>query len=291
MFSRSFFACLLFCLCLVDAFGQTRVRLFNEKDKNNEIDYIIHADNPTGKKQHVVVIFEDLVGYTPSIRKPPAMNIDIGRSKLFRLKRDELTSTGTFKYRYYTHPGVANPKIKKVEYAIPLRSSKEVLVRHVNAKDPLGQKSSNESFYGFYFRGDLGDTINAARAGRVTKMGGLSTNFIEVSHADGTIGKYSTFLDNSAMVKVGDEILAGSHLALFSKSGVQFNVRYLFYEYKEGVKNTNWYSFKYLIPQFRTENGLEELQNDFSYTVVLNNEMITQEMAKREKKMYLKTNR
>ena len=289
MLSKSFFACLLICSCLVDALGQSRIRVFREVDRNNVNDFIIYADNPTGTPHHVVVIFDDLVGYTPSIRKPPSMNVDIGRSKMFRLKRDELTSERSIRYHYFVYPGEANPKIKKVEYAIPLKASKEVLVRRLNANGPLGQESTVDEFFGLSFKGVPGDTIYAARAGRVTKKSDSGTTFIEVRHSDGTIGRYRNFLDNSTMVNVGDEILAGSELAVFSNSGVQFSVRYLFYEYQQGVKNNKWYAFKYLIPKFKTENGSQELQSEFTYTAVLTDELITQEMSRKEKKNYLKS--
>lgn len=285
--------CLLICLGIISLQAQdkTRVRVFWEEDKRNPIDYVIYADNPTSKEQHVVVIFDDLIGYVPSIREPAGINIKTGRSKLFTLKRDELTGQPNFRYKYYVYPGVANPKVKKVEYAMPLKANKRALVKRLNSSGSLVQKSSTESYYGLVFKGNLRDTTYAARAGRVTKVDVTGTNVIEVRHSDGTIGKYSAFLENTAMVKEGDEILAGSPLALFSNSGVYFSVRYLFYEFQEGVRNTNWYSFKYVVPKFRTDKGLEELQSDFTYTAVLNSDLITQEMTKRQRKNYLKNKR
>lgn len=289
--SKALFVILVICTSLVNAFGQSRVRVFRERDKNNEKDYVIYADNPTGKPHHVVVIFDEIVGYVPSIKSPPAVNVDIGRSKLFKLKRDELSSEGNFRYHYYIYPGIANPKIRKVEYAIPTVPNKEVRVRELLPSRGLAsQKASDkESYYGLAFKGNPGDTICASRGGRVSKIGSSQNrNFIEVRHLDGTVARYTDFKSNTVLVKEGEDILAGNNLALFSEKSLQLSVRCLRYDYKIGVKNTNWYSFKYLIPTFRIDDNVMELQDNQAYTTILTDKMIIQEMSKRQRKKFLK---
>ncbi|MFY0593970.1 peptidoglycan DD-metalloendopeptidase family protein [Roseivirga sp.] len=293
----------------VDA--QSRVRLSREQDRHNPEDYNIYANNPTGTDQHVVVVFMDLVGYTPSLGIPPAVNVEPGRSKIFEMKRDELTSEGTFQYQYYVYPGVANPDIKYVDYVLPVSAGNEVSVRKLtDARLSFGGSSAENVFYGLAFLGNEGDTIHAARGGVVQKIvqdqetEGENVvfsnvkNYMHIKHADGTIARYEVFKINSAQVKEGDEVLAGDPLALFTGENYQmgpnfrFSVRYLKFTYTKALRSNEWYSHHYLKPKFSTaKEGVKELQSNYTYTAVLNDELITQDMSRKQKKKYLKSKR
>ncbi|OEK05733.1 peptidoglycan DD-metalloendopeptidase family protein [Roseivirga misakiensis] len=304
-------------LSLIITFGhntinaQPRVRLTREQDRNNPEDYIIYANNPTGEDRHVVVIFTDLVGYTSSLANPPAVNIGPGRSKLLRMKRDELTSGATFQFEYYTHPGVANPKIKKVDYVLPVDPGKTVSVKKLtDARLSFGGASAENIYYGLAFTGNEGDTIRAVRGGMVQEIVqdqdtegqnvvfSKTKNYLTIKHADGTIASYDIFKSKSAMVEEGDEVLAGAPLALLTGENYQMgpnfrlSIRYLKFTYSKALKSNEWYSYHYIKPKFSTaKEGVRELQGNYTYTAVLNDDLITQDMSRKQKKKYLKSKR
>ena len=302
---------LLLCLTTLSLHGQSRVILSREQDRNNPQDYIIYANNPTGEDQHVVVIFTDIVGYRPNVPSPPAINIGTGRTKLFTLKRDELTSGASFQYEYYTFPGVANPKIKEVEYVLPIVAGKKVSVSKLtDARLKFGETTSENTYYGLAFKGEVGDTISAIRGGVVRKIVqnqetegnnvvfSSTKNYMEVKHADGTVARYDIFQNESAMVAEGDVILAGDPLALFTGENYQMgpnfrlSIRYLTYTYTKALRSNEWYANHYLVPKFRTgKEGLKELEGNYTYLAVLNDDLVTQEMSRRQKKAYLKAKR
>ncbi len=305
---KTFLTLSISSLCLTDVLGQSRIRVFRERDKYNEKDYVIYATNPTGKDHHVVVVFDELVGYETTMN-PPAVNIGIGRSKLFKLKRDELSSQANFQYKYYVYPGVANPKLKEVDYALPVKHGMETQVFNLtDANVTFRQKTRPNDFYGLAFKGNAGDTISAARGGRVIKVVqgkvtegenivfSKSKNVIEIRHNDGSVGQYNIFESGSAMVKEGEDILTGTPLALISgenyELGTHFRllIFYLSFEYNKTMKSKDWYMYKYITPEFVTEShGAVQLSNRSIYRALLNDDLITQEMTKRERKKYLRS--
>ena len=126
-----------------------------------------------------------------------------------------------------------------------------------------------------------------------------SVNLITIQHKDGTNADYKVFKNNSALVREGQDVKVGQPLALATganySGGAHCRVSIYYLTVKPDVRTqaTTWASIQSISPKFITEetSGGQVIQVGNPYTAVLNTDLITQDMTKREKKKYLKGNK
>ncbi len=275
-------------------------------EQTSQGDFSFYADNRTGQNQTVAVYFKTLDGLAASVSLPSVKSIAEGRTRLFKLTRSGIGSP-TIDFSFVYQAGTIEPESSSFIYSMPVQVGQESLVReltNVNAKK--GKAPAN--YYALSFEMEEGAMIHAARGGKVVRVeqskeatGDQMTfsdvrNEIEIEHNDGTIGVYSVFKKGTAKVEVGDEILQGQALAISEGKGyvnghhVRFMVQYLKINEELNPWDQGYFEWDYQKIKFLTEDGeVEELLDDLKYACYLDEEMIMQEMSKRQKKKYLKS--
>ena len=82
--------------------------------------------------------------------------------------------------------------------------------------------------YSYDFVMPIGTTVTAARAGVVAEIrmhfrngqyGEGQSNWVKIRHVDGTIAAYSHLTEHGALVKIGDQIVAGQPIGLSGNTG------------------------------------------------------------------------
>jgi murein DD-endopeptidase MepM/ murein hydrolase activator NlpD len=82
--------------------------------------------------------------------------------------------------------------------------------------------------YAYDFVMPIGTTVTAARAGVVAEIrmkfrdgqpGEAESNWVKIRHADGTIAAYSHLTEHGALVKIGDQVIAGQPIGLSGNTG------------------------------------------------------------------------
>jgi hypothetical protein len=255
-----------------------------------------------------VVYFKQLSGLIAATRLPAVKTVPRGKSRLFKLTKSGVGSP-TFNWGYAYQKGTANPKMAEISYALPVAVGKQTKTLKLNSiNESYGDGKNEEDFYAIGFRLEEGDTIFSVRAGQVISVDedsqvkgenmtfSRSRNKIEVEHKDGTIASYSIFKANSAMVEVGDNLLAGMPIAL--AGGEQYNngyqvrlsVYYLKFDEEARTYDRDFFSYGYQKIKFKTaDEQPKELMPNIKYRGYIDEQMITQEMSKREKKPYNKS--
>ncbi|RKQ50172.1 peptidase M23-like protein [Roseivirga pacifica] len=290
-------------------FGQARpIEL--SYDRTDDNDYIFYATNKSDFNYHVAVYFKYLTGLTADTKLPAGKNISSGRTRILKLSQFGLNSPN-FNWGYTYKKGVANPDLKEVPYVLPVTAGTKVRMIPLKSLEELyTDRVPQEDFYAIGFQLSEGDTICAARGGKVIDLiqdqesdlenlrFSSTRNQIVIEHKDGSQARYSVFKKNSAMVKLSDEILTGTPIALAGgekyESGLHTRlvVSYLKYDADGDGGNAGEYSWAYLKPKFitafDTENAIV-LEKPLKYTAAINEEVIMAEMSKREKKKYRKT--
>lgn len=297
--------CLLFSISFTSFSQRSLIRVSWEKDSKG--DYVFYAENRSIRKQTVVVYFSSLTGLNPDTSLPAIKSVSGGKSRLFRLSKSG-TGASNFNYGYSYYTGVANPKIKDFTYGLPIASGKETKTLELTSlKESYGDGEAPTDYYALGFLLNKGDTIFAARGGRVVEIeqdkeaiGSNMTyararNKIEIEHKDGTIAMYSVFKKGSAMVEVGEDIMLGQPLALAEGEGynagyhTRLMVLYLKLDKMKNLKDEDFMSWGYVTPKFNTsDSDPKVLMNNIKYTSYIDEDMITQDMTKRQKKKYLK---
>lgn len=174
------------------------------------------------------------------------------------------------------------------------------------------KEEDRDPMHAYQFIMEAGDTIAAMRKGIVTEIhdGKLPVddyteisfssnyNFLKIEHADGSIASYKVLQNGSFMVKEGDTVYPGTPLALagtYDNQIYQSRISVYCYQQKSENKYLNIENIRnnvrrsYMEPIFATSEGNLKLENEKTYTAVLDSNIITREMSKRELKNYQKT--
>ncbi|WP_299276371.1 M23 family metallopeptidase [uncultured Psychroserpens sp.] len=118
--------------------------------------------------------------------------------------------------------------IKHVDYELPFLKGKRYKV--IQAYGGRLSHRSDQSYYAIDFKMPIGDTVVAARRGRVirtvdhfTEHGGASyrdkANQILIYHDDGTIAFYVHLNTNGVLVNLGDIVEAGQPIGISGHTG------------------------------------------------------------------------
>jgi len=198
-----------------------------------------------------------------------------GKNSLFRFKGE-----GSWNYRYYRgHPD------KKVnaqhQYALPISSGDSVRIRYDKGKLIFNLQHTS-------------DTVYASRDGIVcndefinkTPMGLI----LFIYHNDGTCAQYGRLREK--LVKSREKVKTGMPLAIVytgeeGSRHLEFHIDFLDENKLKDRNSTGKHSI--LNPLFHTENhGVVRLDEDTAYIGEITDEVVMQDMSKREKEQYLK---
>ena len=165
---------------------------------------------------------------------------------------------------YQCYPGKFPKKLdKSFPYALPVKHGKETTLN---------------------FSIPEGDTVYATRGGVVCKAG--DGRQVLVYHADCTFAAY--LMLERKFVNPGDEIHAGEPIGVASSEGVSISFYYLDKTQFRRVEKVADYPYAHFVPIFRTDEGDVRPEEGETYCAVTDDELITQEMSRREKRQYLR---
>lgn len=176
-------------------------------------------------------------------------------------------------YRYF--PGKFPKKLdKSFPYALPVKHGKETSWR----------ADSLENHLTLNFFVPEGDTVYATRGGVVCKAG--DGRQVLVYHDDCTFAAY--LMLEGKFVNPGDEIHTGDPVGVASSQGVSISFYYLDKaQFRRGEKVAD-YPYAHFVPVFRTDEGDVRPEEGKTYCAVTDDELVTQEMSRREKRQYLR---
>lgn len=247
----------------------------------------------------IIMVFDRFNGVVSSEKLPLIKAIGSGETKWLFWLKPVTTAAPDYNYNLYHYEGHANPIIKDFSYSLPFGKGLSVNVESAEYSPYSMYYDKQDQFFGLNFSIPEREIIHAARGGKVTLIEdgydkGDKHNRITIEHRDGTIANYIGFKKNTIRVSIGEEILMGAPLAEAqgpSDDGIQllFTVSYLKVEPKNDKSPAEWGSLVYYKPEFQTEEGKGLLENGNEYTCVRNPKLITQDMTKKERKRYLKS--
>lgn len=289
---------LLFTLWTGRGMAQVRGDIQVNYEATKDGEYIFYAFNSIAKDTHIVVVFNSgLNQWRPDAPLPFQKTISTGKVRLFKVTPIG-TSQPRFDYRYYFYNGVGNPKISDVEYAIPGAEDETILVRGITEPtDKPDEQGAYNEYYGISF---YANDVRATRDGQIrtvrTIAGDPQKSFIQVRHRDGTLGNYYGVVEGTVTVNEDQFVKAGEIMAKARMNPedetayFNFSVTYMKVVVDKDIDSREWATNRFLIPKFRTANEEKvQLKRNIGYTAAYPDELITQEMSRREKKKYLKS--
>ena len=224
---------------------------------------------------------------------------------LLRLKPTQPKQPGwcNFRFLYILGANDARPDLDFV-YRLPFSETNgEVRADTATNFDAhFFQKARPKNWTAYYFQMQRGDTVFAVRKGRVVAVqddnpqsspGTLyasQTNSLRVEHADGTIAVYQLLEQGSIQVREGEMVYPDTSLALVgSFDGERYQLAfYLYYienkdsDPSESYDLTRAFTSAFVEPVFSTSQGAIKLQSGHAYRSRVNQELVQEEMSKRE---------
>lgn len=207
-------------------------------------------------------------------------------------------------YTYRVFDFAVDPKVdREFLYRIPFSADRRAKANRTASDTRLlqGRDKKDEPIrlLGYRFELSPGDTIYAARKGRVVevqlpkntkKRAELSYtrdhSMILVEHADGTVARYDSVED--IQVEVGDMVYPFTPLGLVSSfDGERYFLAFgLFYRSSENSTENHLFPLVYFAPRFATAAGDMELVSGDTCAPRVDNALLSREMNKRERKMF-----
>lgn len=296
------------------------MQFVNAQDKALEISYKKNSDNSVSfsyaknnpGSTYIILNFSQLTNSSNSVIR---RTINGFSGIITTLKPiDPKKGIGfSYSYSYIDGNSRAKPDLD-FRYIFPFQNNKKITVRRLTF---LGKKFGNiepKNWASFQFLTEPNDTVYAARKGEVVKIVDEfnpdtsfeydfhnESNYIVVEHDDGTLARYGVLKKNSVMVKLGDDVFPLTPLAVTGSydnpenSQLRFSVYYLEDDILElnnsgsSLSNQRHYH-SYVNPFFYNgeDGSVTKLTSDKDYVAYCNNDIIEEEMTKREKKKRLK---
>ena len=174
---------------------------------------------------------------------------------------------------YLNYPGKFPKKLdESLPYALPVKHGKETSWR----------EDSLENHLTLNFSVPEGDTVYATRSGTVCKAG--NGRQVLVYHADCTFAAY--LMLGQKFVSAGDEIHVGEPIGVAGSEGVSIAYYYLDKTQFSQSEKLPDHPYVHFVPVFRTAVGDVKPEEGKVYQAVTDDALITQEMSKREKRLY-----
>ena len=134
------------------------------------------------------------------------------------------------------------------------------------------------------FSSQLGDTIYAVRNGIACET--THPLHLLVHHADNTFAAYFDLAIN--FIKPGIKIRTGQPIGISNKNSISISFFFLDKNKFGDDLRPSGYPYSHFTPLFRTTEGDLKLEPHKDYEALIDDDLIMQEMNKREQKAYLK---
>jgi hypothetical protein len=284
-----------------------RNNIYVHWEKNNRGEYEFFCDNNTFSDYTVEVSFSEFINLQCDRPLPALIEVVPGKNRrLFVLRKGTLGTASHFQYRHKAYKGCPSPRVDtSFTYLLPIAPGKGTrIVELLSLAQEYGDEAPPKDWYSLSLHVQAGDTVYAARRGRVTNTSehadlqdsgyrySAEDNYIEIEHSDCSFGKYSVFRDDAIFVHPGDWVEAGQPIGIAGgdKYAAGPQVRFsVFYHLEQDVldkdghatgKTRNW---AYVPLYFWTkDNGKMRLIDRSTYIADDPDDLVTQEMSKKE---------
>lgn len=290
-----------------------KIAITYEKDALGQ--YVFSCRNNAFCNYVVELSFPNLENVRPDMPIPYKMDIPPGTRRMITLSVVTKGSPVHFSHRFKYYKGYLSHASVDTNYTylLPVPPGRETHIFELNyIPSEYGNAPEPKGWYALSLRVHSGDTIYAARRGRVTETRDdakltdsnysytKDENYVEISHNDFTFARYTVFRDSSLFVKPGEWVEAGQPIGIAGGekySGgpqVRFEVFYYLEQQfppngDEPQKSIYW---AFVPLQFWTKDqGATRLINHSRYTSQHPTELITKEMNKKDAKKYLEAHK
>lgn len=266
----------------------TRGVLFTS-ERNNKGEIIIVAENRDFCDYFVKIEFRDLMDYTVRGNITKGETVSRGKKIIATLTKSNPNSRGTYNYSTRIYKGSLDSKVNPdFIYTLPVKDGDSI--------QSLPAKGSR--FTTIFNLQQVGDTIYACRGGQVCDKDLTDTetrsasqkNSITIYHNDGSLGEYTNY--SKELVSVGDNVKIGQPIAIVKPNEKgQKRVRFSVYFLDKNRVENNETGLKHssLVPVFHSANNRDgKLENKTTYIAQITEELLMQDMSKKELKKYLK---
>ncbi len=301
------FLCLVSCIHM---YCQTKPVIFKTKKNSDKSLDIIYEKSVEGNYT-AIVEFVGLDNVTDTQARH-ICKIKGQRGLLLKLRPKDPTKNITYdSYRTVYIRGRLKPKVD-LDYLYNLPFKKGHTIKAYNLSN-LGKKyfgsklPTNWKSYGFKAKNT--DTVVSIRKGIVVKvkedhpheLDSLSSytsksNRVFIEHKDGTIARYTGFVQNGVLVQPGQKVLPNTPIGIIpppespNHHMLKLTISYLssseFRKTPTKLKDKVAH-YTYVTPKFLTTDGAVELEPKTEYTADFSEEILFSEFSKREKKKYL----
>jgi peptidase M23-like protein len=279
--------------------------------KNNRGEYEFYCDNKTFSDYTVEINFTEFINLQSNTMLPATIEVPPGMNfRLFVLQKTTHGANSHFQYHHRIYKGCPSPKKDTgFAYLLPVAPGKSARISELNSlASEIGNEAPPKDYYCLSMHVQPGDTVFAARRGRVTNTQehadlqdssysySSDENYIEIEHNDCTFGKYSVFRDDAIFVHPGDWVEAGQPIGIaggdkyVSGPQVRFSVFYHLDQDvldKDGNSTGKTRHWAFVPLYFWTkDNGKMRLTNRSTYTADHPEELVTREMSKKEAKKW-----
>lgn len=218
---------------------------------------------------------EDYCDYYLYRMNDRSYNLTPGKNTVFKIEKNSHTENpfkSSSSYRYYRGKFPKNFQIGTL-YALPVKDGQKTGWQ-TDPREPV--KTLN-------FRIKEGDTIYATRSGIACTT--ANTQQLLIYHPDQTFAAYLVMSEN--FIQPGEEVQVGQPVGKAGPSRVSISFFFLD-ENKFNGGESSGYPYSHFIPVFRTTVGDTKLKEKTIYQAVVDDELIMQDMSKRDKKKYMK---
>lgn len=290
-----FFLCLLLNMAFVRAQYVNSVKVTSLRSDNGEVTF--WAENTSYAPHTVTISFSKLTNTTSAMEgETKEFLVEHGKEQLFILRPAVPRQGIGYSFRSLARKGNLSARVDTdYVYLLPMVVGKPVRPnRMVSMESFLKQPVKSQRVTGFSFRTSEGDTIVAARGGLVTEVEDQSAsttenksfnateNYVEIYHKDGSFARYKLFKNKGVFVFPGDVVIPGQPIGIIGGSNYKGGSHLRFTTYSPSLEN---YSFA---PSFYLGEGKTgQPEKNALYVSEHPQEIIIQEMSKKEKKKYL----
>jgi murein DD-endopeptidase MepM/ murein hydrolase activator NlpD len=303
-FQKSLFL-LFICFMSNLAYAQPPLEVVSELNRD-KLGYTIYVINNLPIECTVIFSLPSSYNVRANAPTPYIRRISPGKQNLLKLSIEDTNRSASFNHKINFIKGCVNTKLDtNFTYLIPVAKGKKTIVFNSivkNKKDLKGLELSDAFLNEISFAMSKGDTIFASRKGVVSETKSdfenfkphefdiTKINFVEIQHDDCTFARYQYFAKDGIFVKPGDEVMPGQPLGIVMDnhfSGTP-QLHMHFYHLKSNFEFESYGSaFYHYQVKFLTDGKSQKLQLEKEYTADHAQDIITQEMSKKQKKKYL----
>ncbi len=299
---------IIFLLLPLSLIAQQEVEVTYEQKSDNT--YVFKSTNRMHCDFWVKVEFTHLQNLRGSTVLPYEGIASPGTSNLFTLKPMQEGGPSTFQYTYRYRKGRPDPNVNmSIVYLMPVAPGKKSQVMTISYLGEMAGESKPKDWYALGFKMQAGDTVFAARRGKVSAaydaaqidkenlVYARDDNYVEIEHEDHSFGIYQLFRNGGVFAKPGQVVEAGEPLGIIGGENYQagphlrFSVFYSHLEkvYRNKEETDRQHYWAYVPVHFYTENNPKVLLlPNKTYTSFHPETVITQEMNKRDLKRWQK---